>query len=320
MVICKETKILNFLLTCFKQLKTFVKLIIEFDLNLTIGSTIKPDLFGYFFHNSNYYYSLFEYKQINVFPIPNDEWDRILSQCNNYISFKTKDIDATLMPKNPDVKIFINYFFFDSNSDSIKYVLEQIPFTTEIYALNADLSNYTLNYIKAQSNNENHDLLNQIIILSRNRENWRKIYIPFTLKDIEDISGEGGNRINVTRISGSLIINSFMAFIISRKIKNQSTTFYSDDFISYVFNESYDNLNIGREMRQALTRKIRLFLNYLIDHLFNEIKIEPILKRTDTNKFQILLRKTNTLLSRYEEIKERVIKYFSQKKITEYFT
>ena len=320
MVICKETKILNFLLTCFKQLKTFVKLIIEFDLNLTTGSTINPDLFGYFFHNSNYYYSLFEYKQINVFPIPNDEWDRILSQCNNYISFKTKDIDATLMPKNLDVKIFINYFFFDSNSDSIKYVLEQIPFTTEIYALNADLSNYTLNYIKAQSNNENHDLLNQIIILSRNRENWRKIYIPFTLKDIEDISGEGGNRINVTRISGSLIINSFMAFIISRKIKNQSTTFYSDDFISYVFNESYDNLNIGREMRQALTRKIRLFLNYLIDHLFNEIKIEPILKRTDTNKFQILLRKTNTLLSRYEEIKERVIKYFSQKKITEYFT
>jgi hypothetical protein len=320
MVICKETKILNFLLTCFKQLKTFVELIIEFDLNLTTGSTIKPDLFGYFFHNSNYYYSLFEYKQINVFPIPNDEWDRILSQCNNYISFKTKDIDATLMPKNLDVKIFINYFFFDSNFDSIKYVLEQIPFTTEIYALNADLSNYTLNYIKAQSNNENHDLLNQIIILSRNRENWRKIYIPFTLKDIEDISGEGGNRINVTRISGSLIINSFMAFIISRKIKNQSTTFYSDDFISYVFNESYDNLNIGREMRQALTRKIRLFLNYLIDHLFNEIKIEPILKRTDTNKFQILLRKTNTLLSRYEEIKERVIKYFSQKKITEYFT
>jgi len=119
-MICDETRTINFLLACFKKLKCLTKLIFEFDLQLSSGEKIIPDLFCYFNYISSDFYSIFELKQININPIPNDQFLRIKNQYHNYLSMTTEDIDDTLMPKILSAEIYINYLFIDSFMESVE--------------------------------------------------------------------------------------------------------------------------------------------------------------------------------------------------------
>jgi len=175
-----------------------------------------------------------------------------------------------------------------------------------------------MNSLQITPDSPNSTLLEKIIEYSHDHNYWTKVYLPFTFSDIEEIKGGGGNDVKLPRTAGIIITNSLMTFIISRKIREESSNFSSEDFIEYIYKEAFDNLVIGREMRRAFTKKIKLSLTYISEILINEMEISPLIRKLGINQFQIILRRTETLITRCEEIQNKIIGYLAQTRITEF--
>lgn len=317
MEICKETKILNFLLACFKKQKSLVRAAYEFDIKLFKGEKINPDLLCYVTYNHINFYSLFEFKKKKIgSQLIGQELGRARSQYRNYQSFKVTDLDAYIIPKDNESEIFINYIFINTKEQKIKEFINLIPIQdfTDVYSIL--ISQRILKNVQSNNQTPNSEMMEEFIQFS-NDDVWDKIYIPFTFNDICDIHGDK----NKTRINGNvgcILTNSLMQFIIARKIMEKSNKFKLDEFIDYTFSNNYRNFRIGYEEKESIRKKIRMFLYFISEELPNEINIVPLIVRTNLTEYRITIKKTKTLVKRAEEIKNRVITYFVQTRITDF--
>lgn len=317
MILCETTKILNFLLACFKKINNEIKCVYEFNIDLSDGTDIKPDLFAYLPLEEKYY-SLFEFKKRNT-TSREDIDNSIRPQYEGYNKLEPTDLKGYLIPRVTDSVIYINYIFYNSNKDIVERIVEEVPLEDcWIYSKTTDNS---LTAIKSIPNTPNSKLWDKITDFSDDRNQWEKIYIPFTLKDIVDIKGLGGSDVKIARNAGIIITNNFMFFIQKKKIKGEKSTFSIREFFEYIYRSEFPNLNVGENEREALTGKIRLFLNYISEQITNEreIDIEPIIKKKSEGEYQILLRKTETITERIDILKEKVIAFFKQTEITDFF-
>jgi len=318
MKICNETKTLNFLLACFKSLRSLVKAVFEFDIRLSGGETIKPDLLCYIIYNQIPFYSLFEFKKKKLSSqLEGQELERVRKQYHNYQSFNVSDLEGLFIPKDLESKIYINYLFLNTHQIKIEEFINLIP-------IQDDIDIYSLlinrrNLIKVQSSNQtlNSKMMEEFIQLSNDEDNWNKVYIPFTFNDIVDIHGDRNNT-RINRNAGCILTNSLMQFIIARKIIGKPNRFRIDEFIDFIFKNNYRNFNIGREENESLKKNMRLFLHFISEELPDKINITPLLERINQSEYRIKIKKTNTLVKRAEEIKIQVVNYFIQTRITDF--
>lgn len=317
MRVCAATKILNFLLACFKKIDQNTKCVYEFNVSLANGTEIKPDLFCYFPLKEKFY-SIFEFKKRNT-TSKEDLNNNIIPQYYRYKKLKTTDLKGYLIPRDKSSKIYLNYIFYKSGIKVVRKIVEDVPLKEcGIYLLD---SNKKFVEIQKLPNTPNSELWDKISTFSNDHSLWEKIYVPFTLNDILDISGLGGSGVDISRNAGVVITYNFMFFIHQRKIKGEKSTFSIGDFFNYIYKSEYPNLNIGENERKALTGKIRLFLNYISEQILNErgINIDPIIKKKKEGEYQILLRNTDTFTERIKILREKVISYFKQTEITDFF-
>jgi len=160
--------------------------------------------------------------------------------------------------------------------------------------------------------------MNNILDLSKIEDYWKKIYIPFTLNDIVGIKGKNGNKVDIPRFAGIIITNKLIQFIVNRKITQESSNFTADHFIDFLFREFIQIISIGEDEKKAFKRKIILFLNWFAEDLIQEINISEIIRKIAQNKYNIILRKTETLEDRCIDIRNQAIAFFQQLKITEF--
>ncbi len=229
------------------------------------------------------------------------------------------DLDQNIIPKILASELLINYLFINSELNVIQDIIAQIPISRDTYVYSMNLDEYILEEIQAERDTLNFQLMNRIIELSRNRDYWKKIYIPFTLEDIIGIKGKDGNRVDVPRYAGAIITNKFIQFIVNSKITQKSTTFSSDDFMDFIFKEFFKAVIIGDDKKIAFKRKIILYLDWVAKKLIQEINISEIIRKLSQNRYRIILRNTSTLEDRCLEIRKRAIAFFLQMKITEFF-
>ncbi|MGQ4873507.1 MAG: hypothetical protein ACP6IY_05465 [Promethearchaeia archaeon] len=313
----ESTKVLNFLLACFKKLNlNIIRIIFELNINLKKGSECKPDLFCLLKKNNETFYSLFEFKKRTVF----NEEDinlKLKPQYLNYKQIEIDDLDTNLIPKISDSLIFINYLFYNSEEDIINQIINYIPIESNVYLLQFKIN--ILKELLSYPNNPNYDLMREIIHISKQDTSvWKKLYIPFTLDDILLIKGMDGKDIRINNNSGIIFTDNLLMFIISRKIQKKKSTFYVDELIDYIFKNNFSNLNIGWEYREALRKKINLALKFISNELPSLIKIKPIIKKIE-NKYQILLKNTESLEKRVYELREKIIEFLKQRRIIDYF-
>lgn len=318
MKICHETKALNFLLSCFKKQKNLVKAVFEFDIKLSGGEGIKPDLLCYIIRDEIRFYSLFEFKKKRSKSIlEGQELIRVRKQFYNYQSFRITDLEGFYIPKDLESDLYINYLFLNTSDNKIKEFINLIPILDEIDIFSMLINRRKLNEIQSNILTPNSEMMKEFIQISNDEESWNKIYIPFTFKDIVDIHGDNNKSI-ISSNAGCILTNSLMLFIISRKIKKTPNKFRVDEFIDFVFINNYRNFIIGREEKEAIIAKVRLFLNFISVELPDLINITPLLEKINISEYKIKIKKTNTLANRAEEIKKQVINFFIQTRITDF--
>ncbi len=309
------TKTLNFLLACFKKMQNHRRIIYELDISLQNDSNCKPDLFCLLVEEGEFYYSLFEIKARTVFS-EEDINEKIKPQYLSYQNITVNDLDDYLIPRIQNTTIYINYLFYDSERQIIDQIINSVPIQSNVYHLN--LNERQIIAIQSNSGNLNDQLMEKIIELSQETSLWNKIYVPFTFKDIQDFRGKGGKEVDIHNRSGIILAVNFMMFVLSRKIRKEDTLFLVDDFINYVFQNNFENLNVGWEQRKTFKKKFRLFLQFICNELPKKIDIDPIIEKTD-GYYRILLRHTATLERRISEITQELIKFLKQKRLPEFY-
>ena len=309
------TKILNFLLAFFKKKKNLERAIYELNIKLKDGTNITPDLFCLIEENKKSFYCLFEFKKRTKY-IKIDVDDRIRPQYLSYLRIEVSDLDDLLIPRIQNSERFINYLFHDSDHQVIDQIIKNVPIDTNVYHI--ELDNNTMVSIQTNLNSINYEMMQDLVDLSKEGLLWNKIYIPFTFQDIQDIRGKNGNRLDIHNRSAIILTNNLMMFLFSRKIKKESNTFRVDDFINYVFQNNFQNLNIGWEYRSSIDRKFRLFLNFFCKELPTRLDIKPIIEK-EKDKFRINMRQTKTFEKRLHEITTEVLEFLKQKRISDYF-
>lgn len=290
------------------------KIIYEFDIQLQDGSKSHPDLFCLLTENEDFYYSLIEFKRRTATSTEDIE-EKIKPQYTSFQNIKIDDLDDLLIPKIQNADIYVNYIFYNSDPTIITQIINSIPIQSDVYQI--DLDHQTMVSIQSTTGNFNHQLMIHIIKLSQEEEFWNKIYVPFTYDDIQYFRGRGGREVDIHNKSGIILTSNFLMFILSRKIKSEDSSFLVDDFIKYVFQNNFTDLNIGWEHRATLERKFRLFLRFLSDEIPTRLEIKPIIERAERG-YRILLRNTDTLEKRIIEITNEVIEYLKQRRISEW--
>ncbi|TXT54175.1 MAG: hypothetical protein BAJALOKI2v1_800002 [Promethearchaeota archaeon] len=309
----KITKILNFLLACFKRIGNLTRAIYELEVSLH-DKNCKPDLFCLLKEKEDFYYSLFEMKKRSIFSL-SDLDENIRPQYHTYLEIEPTHLDDLLIPKINEANIHINYLFYDSDEHVINQIIKMVPIDTNVYDLN--FQQKRLISIQTESKNLNHSLMEKIIELSNESTVWNKIYVPFTFEDIKEFKGKGGNTVDIHNNAGIILSYNFLMFIFSRKIKGESSNFRTEDFIKYVFQNNYSNLNIGWEERSKYERKFNLFLKFMSEQLTDKMDINPIIVKERIG-YRILLRNTETLRKRIFEITKELINFLRQKRIPDF--
>jgi hypothetical protein len=295
-------------------LGNLTRAIYELDIYLQRGNECRPDLFCLFNEDSNFYYSLFEIKKRNIYKM-DDIVDKIRPQYLSYLRISIDDLDDFLIPKIQNTDIYINYLFHNSDRQIIDQIINDVPIESNVYSLN--LNEYEIKEIRSEQGNYNNSLMQNIINLSNDFDIWNITYIPFTYADIKEFRGKGGNKVDIHNNSGIILSYNFLIFLLSRKIRKESSLFRVDDFIRYVFQNNFSNLNKGWEERKNINRKFNLFLKFICDELPARMEINPVIERVQ-ERYRILLRQTDTLENRINEIVHEVIEFLRQKRIPDF--
>ncbi|MBD3212683.1 MAG: hypothetical protein GF311_08740 [Candidatus Lokiarchaeota archaeon] len=235
------------------------------------------------------------------------------------MQIQVKNLDSTLIPVNSKVQVFIDYVFYNSPKDIILNIIDTVPILKPVNVYCIDLKNKKFFEVIAEEGTLNHKYIKDLMEISNENEIWEKVYIPFLLDDILDISGTNDGKINIERNVGIVLTNSFLQFIISRKIKEKDTDFRVMEFIDYTLRHSYREINIGRSEKEALKSKVRMFLQFLAEEIHEKIETPEIIRKLGTNHFRIILRNTETIIDRIRDIKNEIIFLITQRKITDYF-
>lgn len=318
MRLSNQTRVANFLVAAMKSLGGLIKGVLELDIGLNNESTVKPDFMGYFELEGINFYLIFEFKKRTIFS-ENDINNNIKPQYENYLQIQVKNLDSTLIPVNSKAEVFIDYLFYNSPKDIILKIIDNVPILNPVNIYDIDLKNKKVFEVIVEEGTINHKYMKDLMEISNQNEIWKKVYIPFLLNDILGISGIDDGKINIERNAGIILTNSFLQFIISRKIKEKDTDFRVMEFIDYILRHNYKKINIGRQEKEALRSKVRMFLYFLAEEIHEKIEIPEIMRKLGINHFRIILRNTETIIDRINEIKNEIIFLFTQRKITDYF-
>ncbi len=314
MKISEETQILNFFLAVLKNKRcpfTLKRLLWEYKVNY---NSAHPDILCYFL-NSNPFYSIFEIKKRTV-NLTDDIQENIAPQYKKYLDLRNNidKFDANLIPVVVTANLFINYCFYDSPEATVQYIIKNVPIKEDTYVFSINLGKKQLLFSNGPFLNDNQLLIDHINNFLSNKGCWSKIYVPFTLKDIEGIKPNKLVERPLIRRKIRIFLTEFIGFIIHKKIQPSNSDFSKRDVFNYIFDSSI--LTIGDEDRRAIENKIHLILIYLIETLFPDLKINAIERHK--NQFRIVLRNTRSLLERIDLIEQKLIDFLSQTEITEY--
>jgi hypothetical protein len=301
-----------------KSVGGLIKGVFELDIELSNESTVKPDFIGYYELEGINFYLIFEFKKRTIFS-KNDINNSIKPQYKNYLQIQVKNFDSTLIPVNSKAEVFIDYVFYNSPEDIILKIIDTVPILKPVNVYCIDLKNKKFFELNVKEGTLNHKYINNLMEISNQNDIWEKVYIPFLLDDILDISGTKDGKINIERNAGIILTNSFLQFIISRKIKEKDTDFRVMEFINYILRHNCREINIGRQEKEALRSKVRMFLHFLAEEIHEKIEIPEIIRKLGINHFRIILRNTETITGRISDIKNEIIFLFTQRKITDYF-
>ena len=137
---------------------------------------------------------MFEFKKRTTFTLE-DVDDRIRPQYLSYNQITINHLDDILIPRIQNSDIFINYLFYNSDQQVIAQIINVVPIQSAIYNLN--LRQRQMTTLNAIPGNINNQLMERILNLSKEREIWNIIYVPFTFEDIQFFKGKGGAEVDV---------------------------------------------------------------------------------------------------------------------------